>query len=114
MRSKVLCYFGDFDRVFLAASHALRVGASLALTVEALETEDEDEDRESMKEARDDDEWRIDSSGRYRHSKAYVQRLAVRWGFEVLTYKRVLLRRRHSSPDANPVFAHLFVLLRAA
>jgi hypothetical protein len=54
--------------------------------------------------------WRIDSSGRYRHRKAYVLALAKANGFEVALYDKVVARRRHSSVDAEVVEAHLFVL----
>ncbi len=121
-----MCYLGDLDRIFASAAAAVRIDGLFAFTTEALnegeadipeDTGDSDEGESwgepvTEVESGEGADWRIDSSGRYRHRKIYLQRLAQASGFSVRTYKRVVVRRRHSSADADPVFAHLFVLLR--
>ena len=57
-------------------------------------------------------DWRLDTSGRYQHRKSYLLQLAEEAGFEVRTYDKVVARRRHPAPDADPVHAHLFVLAK--
>ena len=55
-------------------------------------------------------DWRLDTSGRYQHRKAYLIRLANEAGFGIVSYEKVVARRRHSSLAADPILAHLFVL----
>ena len=58
-----LVYFGPLEEVVAAAENALRAGGRLVFTVEEL--------RGAGREA----EWSISPNGRYRHGRAYVERV---------------------------------------
>ena len=58
-----LVYFGPLEEVVAAAENALRAGGRLVFTVEEL--------RGAGREA----DWSISPNGRYRHGRAYVERV---------------------------------------
>lgn len=65
-----LCYFGRLDAAIAAAAGALRAGGHLAFTVE-----------HATEESAPD--FRIETHGRYSHSRPYVERLLRTNGFDV-------------------------------
>jgi predicted TPR repeat methyltransferase len=72
----VLIYIGDLDEVFGALRRALRPHGRFAFSLE-------------LEDALD---YRLNSTGRYAHSRAYVRRLAAAWGFAVTATRPVSLR----------------------
>ena len=112
---------------------ALRPGALFAFTVETLEGENEtgevpseasiEASSEASGEISDEttvggggggsgeEGWRMDSSGRYQHRRAYVAGAAGRAGFEEISYERGVARRRHADLDADSVEVRVCSLL---
>lgn len=78
-----LCYFGDLDGFVAVAHEALRPGGAVVFTVEALPIDDE----------RD---WVLTPSGRYAHSRGYVERALA--AFDDVTARRVVLRQEGGRP----------------
>ena len=73
----VLVYFGDLQPVFRAARRALQDGGAFAFTVEAQEAGD----------------YTLRSSGRYAHTRAYLEALAQAHGFQVRSMEQQVLRK---------------------
>lgn len=94
----VLVYLGRLDYVTMAFHKALKPGGLLAFTLEALEGEGEAE------------EWVLRQSGRYAHSRAYVEAQAARHGFEVLDVRRIVPRK----DKGEGVPGYLFIFRRRA
>lgn len=96
----VLNYFGDLEEVFRAAGPALRTAGLFAFTLEhagAGETRDAEPS-----------DWCLRPTGRYVHSRSYVERLARATGFEVERVETHTLR----IDDARPVEGLVVVLRR--
>lgn len=79
-----LVYFGALEDVSAAALQALRPGGRLAFTVEVL---DGDPDRTQLGE-----------SGRYRHGRAYLERVLAASGFDDITLRAEVLRQEAGRP----------------
>lgn len=79
-----LVYFGELGPVLGAAAGALRAGGWVGFTLEAIEGEDE------LAE--------LTSSGRYRHSRAYVEQVLMASGFDDITIRADTLRREAGKP----------------
>jgi len=101
----VLCYFGSLETFFQSLVPVLSPRGIVAFTVEALL-----EDTASTLAPGAASDWHLDSSGRYKHSKPYIIRLASAVGLEVLSEERIIARRKQASTKADPVHAFLFVL----
>lgn len=86
----VLVYFGDLVPVFAQAARLLRPGGLLAFSIEVCR----------------DADFRLQDSGRYAQSAAYVERLAKEHGFSVAL--------RADQPIRKPIVGLLYVLRRRA
>lgn len=84
-----LVYFGDLSEPLAAAHAALRERAPLVFTVEAL--------------ARETAEHRLEISGRYSHSDAYLQRVVRESGFELESIQPHTLREERGTAVAGYV-----------
>ena len=86
-----LCYFGDLEPVLHAAAAALRARGLLIFTVEELASDEL---------ARG---FRLNVSGRYSHSRAYVSRTLAANDFDVLAIESDVLRNEAGNPVAGLV-----------
>lgn len=84
----VLIYFGDLDPLFEQARRLLRPGGLFAFSIEVCA----------------DADFRLQESGRYAQSAAYIERLATQHGFTVSL--------RADQPIRKPIIGLLFVLSR--
>ncbi|HVY03832.1 MAG TPA: methyltransferase, partial [Caulobacterales bacterium] len=78
----VLVYIGDLAPIFGAVRTALRLDGGFAFTVENS----------------DEQEWRLNESGRYAHSAAYLRRLAAAHGFDVVALDEASTREDRGAP----------------
>jgi predicted TPR repeat methyltransferase len=78
----VLIYLGDLTALFQAAWQALKGGGGFAFTTEC----------------HDGETFLLQESRRISHGEAYLRRLAVETGFEVLALQRVSVRRDRDQP----------------
>jgi predicted TPR repeat methyltransferase len=81
-----LCYFGVLEGFAQAARTSLADGGWLVFTVEALEGEAADAS------------WRLQTHGRYTHSRSYVEQSLRAAGFKVLQLDAVTLRQEAKKP----------------
>lgn len=84
LSADTLVYFGDLDDVLAAAFAALRPGGVVAFTLEAI-----DGDRDALE---------LSSSGRYRHSRPYVERVLAEAGFGQVSIVADSLRKEIGVP----------------
>lgn len=89
----VLVYFGELYELLEVFSSLCASGAYLIFTCERLEEE------ESLHG------WRLTSSGRFAHTRSYVEGAAIAVGFRSLSYEEVVPRME----GETPVQGHLFV-----
>lgn len=80
-----LVYFGDLTAFMAAAHGALRAGGWLVFSLEAMEG----------------DAFELSPSGRYRHSRAYVDRVLLEAGFVDARIQADSLRREGGKPVAS-------------
>lgn len=81
----VFVYVGKLDEVTAEARRLLRPGGVFAFSIEALETEG-------------DADYELQSSGRYRQSPGYIQRLAQANGFKLLEMAPTVIRMDDNKP----------------
>jgi predicted TPR repeat methyltransferase len=86
----VLVYFGDLGPIFGQARRLLRPGGLFAFSIEVCR----------------DADWRLQDSGRYAQSAAYIERLARQHGFTVAL--------RADQPIRKPIVGLLYILQRPA
>ena len=86
-----LCYFGELDRVVRAAFACLRKNGIFSFTVELCEDETTEQ-------------YRLQTSGRYRHAQYYVTDSLERAGFSVSAPTRATLRMEKGLPVTGLVF----------
>jgi len=84
LSADTLVYFGDLLPVLHASRAALRPGGWLAFTLEALDGEL--------------DRSELSSSGRYRHSRSYVERALLQTGFGDVRIVQDTLRKEAGEP----------------
>lgn len=87
----VLVYLGDLQALFTLIHTALREEGLWIFNTEITEEAD----------------FKMNQSGRFSHSKAYLEQLAQ--SFKVVFYKKVITRLQNN----EPVYGHLYVLKRA-
>ena len=87
LSADTLVYFGELQEALVATHAALRPGGWIAFTLEAL---DEDADRNQLT-----------PSGRYRHTRRYVERVLGAAGFGDLHIAADTLRREAGQPVAG-------------
>ncbi|SDN49875.1 tetratricopeptide repeat protein [Polaromonas sp. JS666] len=86
----VFIYVGRLDGLFGEAQRLLRAGGLFAFSVESLDAVNEEvKEGPDMLDARD---FRLNTTGRYTHSRAYLTRIALHNGFEMLRTKEVMVR----------------------
>jgi predicted TPR repeat methyltransferase len=88
LAADVLVYFGDLEPVFVQAARLLRPGGLFAFSIEVCRNAD----------------FRLQDSGRYAQSAAYIERLAKQLGFAVCV--------RADQPIRKPIVGLLYVLKR--
>jgi len=86
----VLVYFGDLAPIFAQAMRLLRPGGFFAFSIETCS----------------DADWRLQDSGGYAQSAAYIERRATRHGFSVSL--------RADQPIRKPIVGLLYILNRPA
>ena len=86
-----LLYLGILDRTFVGVSRVLCPGGLFAATVERLLDSDLD--------------YRIDGSGRFKHARGYIERLASENGLTVVSLREEVLRTEVGEPVKGYVFA---------
>lgn len=89
----VLIYLGSLTPVFTAAGRALLPGGAFAFTTEA----------------HDGEGFVLDTTGRYRHGRAYVKGQALAQGLETLHFETMVPRYQ----SRKPVMGDLYILRRA-
>ena len=87
-------YIGNLEPVFAAVRGAAMVDAWFAFSTEATEEAD----------------YRLNETGRYSHSKDYIELLSRKFGFEVRNCQAETIRTQ----SGNPVAGYLFVLQLAS
>lgn len=88
LAADVLVYFGDLRETFATLRRALVDGGLFAFTVEAA----------------DCDNWDLKKTGRYAHSKKYLERIAQWAGFEIVETNYEMLRMHEDAPVAGHVW----------
>ncbi|MDP1692799.1 MAG: methyltransferase domain-containing protein [Burkholderiaceae bacterium] len=83
--SDVLVYFGALEPVFSAFARALTPGGTLVVTVELLQTEAAAG-------------YRLNSSGRYSHTDAYLGRMSSSFGMQTRSLATEVLRLESGTP----------------
>jgi predicted TPR repeat methyltransferase len=83
------CYFGELESVIKAAATALRQSGHLIFTVE------ESAAKDTMLD------FRLTPSGRYSHTKEYIERVLQKNGLTVCSISRVTLRVEYQKPVAG-------------
>jgi len=84
----VLCYFGDLQEVFAAATDAIKPGGRFIFTVE----------RMAADTAGNNGDYRIIPQGRYTHAEAYVRRIAGETGLMPEFIDHEILRKEMGRP----------------
>jgi predicted TPR repeat methyltransferase len=90
--SDVLTYIGDGEAFLRAAHHALRPGGKLAISVERLEADGTDASPAG---------FALVPSGRYQHTRAYLETAFADAGFRVAKAIEGVLRREVGKPLAS-------------
>ncbi len=89
----VLAYLGTLERTIAGVARVLRPGGIFVATVEKLDASDRD--------------YGIDGSGRFKHTRQYLERLAKNEALAIGSIREVILRKEMG----NPVSGYLFELL---
>ena len=90
----VMIYLGNLTPIFAAAATALKPGAWFAFTTEI----------------HDGEGFVLDTTGRYLHSRGYVESVAASHGFSVLQFESIVARYQGLKPD----YHHLYIARRAS
>lgn len=93
LSADVFIYLGSLTPIFTAAGRALRPGGWFAFTTEV----------------HDGDGFLLDTTGRYRHARAYVEAEAAAQGLETVHTETIVARYQ----SHQPVMSDLYILRRA-
>jgi predicted TPR repeat methyltransferase len=88
LSADVFIYIGDLEPIFAALGERMPSGGLFCFSVERLEEGD----------------FKLLATGRYAQSRAYIERLAAAYGFEVLSKTDFTLRHEWSRPIAGLAF----------
>lgn len=88
----VLVYIGDLSMLFKHVAKALRANGLFLFNTEISENDD----------------FKMNQSGRFLHHKKYIETLAKKNHFAVIQYEKAITRMQNN----QPVYGHLFVLQR--
>lgn len=89
----VWIYVGALEEIFALCSHKLKLRGWLAFSIELLS-------EEGTGELRSVDGFKLAASGRFQHSKVYIQALAIANGFEIQVQEPITVRKE--SGEAIP------------
>jgi predicted TPR repeat methyltransferase len=89
-----LVYVGNLESLFSAVRHAATAEAWFAFSTESTQGAD----------------FRLNETGRYTHSRGYIERLARQFGFAIQSCQAETIRQQSGSPVAGD----LYVLQRLA
>jgi predicted TPR repeat methyltransferase len=81
----VFVYVGRLDEIVCEAARILKPGGQFAFSVESLEARMESQPK-------GDSDFALTPTGRYVHSRKYLERLAARWGFKLLQSEETTIR----------------------
>jgi len=84
----VMIYLGSLTPIFAAAARALKPGALFAFTTEIHPGAG----------------YVLDNTGRYLHSRGYVEEVAAAHGFAILHFEPIVARYQNREPDIHNVF----------
>ena len=90
----VFVYVGKLDRVFEHCRKILRPGGLLAFSLEACRDENEN--------------FTLHTTGRYQHSKTYIDKLGQRFNFTELYFAPIHVRKE----EGEPVGGYIHILER--
>ncbi len=90
LASDTLVYTGDLETIFQLISQALRPSGLFIFNAEITDTAT----------------FKMNASGRFSHSKAYLDELTAKQHFTVLSYQKIIARVQNNTP----AHAHLYVL----
>jgi predicted TPR repeat methyltransferase len=93
LSADVFIYLGSLTPIFTAAGRALRPGGWFAFTTEV----------------HDGEGFLLDTTGRYRHARAYVEAEAAAQGLETVHFETIVARYQ----SHQPVMSDLYILRRA-
>ena len=88
LAADVFTYIGDLDPLFQAASGGVQPGGLFCFSTER----------------GDDEDWQLRVTGRYGHSRSYVQALVDKVGFQVLACKGVDIRKERGGWIAGDLY----------
>lgn len=86
----VFVYLGDLLPVFSQVSRILQSGHWFAFSLEAAAEADQD--------------FTLGLSGRYQHSRAYIERLCADFNFEIDRFTQTTIRKDHDRPIAGYIY----------
>ncbi len=89
----MLVYSGELDTIFELVSQSLRPAGLFAFNAEI----------------NDASGFKMNQSGRFSHHKTYLEELAAKHHFSILSYQKMITRMQNN----EPVHGHLYILKRA-
>lgn len=108
--SDVFIYIGDIEELLFTAKRVLENDGLIGFTVESYETDgaaDDDDDNDKKKKVNDG--FKLLTSGRFGHSKVYIETVAAKAGYGIATWEKCVLRKQ----GGEPVYGAAVVLKRA-
>ena len=114
LAADVYVYIGDLDETFATSFAALSPGGLFAFTVERLDDVAESArllEASPVSEAPVSQEdydkgWKLRFTGRFAHSRPYIEGLAKKYGFEIVVHENIVPRR----DNGVDIQGHLVIL----